>query len=48
VAIDISLYNYNFVDNVSLYIIITSYLIRGDFNIRKDIFLGKAGINYSI
>jgi hypothetical protein len=48
VAIDISLYNYNFVDNVSLYIIITSYLIRGDFNIRKGIFLGKAGINYSI
>jgi hypothetical protein len=48
VAINISLYNYNFINNVSLYIIITSYLIRGDFNMRKGIFLGKAGINYFI
>jgi hypothetical protein len=47
-AINISLYNYNFVNNISLYAIITSYLARGDFNILKGIFLGKAGINNSI
>jgi hypothetical protein len=48
VAVDISLYNHNFINNVSLYTIITSYLIRGDFNARKGMFLGKAGIDYSI
>jgi hypothetical protein len=48
VAVDISLYNYNFVNNVSLYAIITSYLVKGDFNTLKGIFLGKAGINNSI
>jgi hypothetical protein len=48
VAVDISLYNHNFVNNVFLYTIITSYLIRGDFNARKGMFLGKAGIDYSI
>jgi hypothetical protein len=48
VAIDISLYNHNFINNISLYTIITGYLARGDFNALKGIFLGKAGINNSI
>jgi hypothetical protein len=48
VAINISLYNYNFINNVSLYAIITGQLIRGDFNVLKGISLGKAGINNSV
>jgi hypothetical protein len=44
-AINISLYNYDFVNNISLYAIITSHLVRSDFNALKGIFLGKAGIN---
>ena len=44
-AINISLYNYNFINNISLYAIITSQLARGDFNALKGISLGKAGIN---
>jgi hypothetical protein len=47
-AINISLYNYDFVNNISLHAIITSYLAGGDFNTLKGIFLGKAGINNSI
>jgi hypothetical protein len=48
VAVNISLYDYNFINNVSLYAIITSQLARGDFNMLKGISLGKAGINNSI
>jgi hypothetical protein len=48
VAINISLYNYNFVNNVFLYIIITSYLTKSNFNARKGMFLGKARIDYFI
>jgi hypothetical protein len=48
VAVNISLYNYNFVNNVSLYAIITGQLARGDFNTLKGMSLGKAGINNSI
>jgi hypothetical protein len=47
-AINISLYNYDFINNISLYAVITSYLAGGDFNTLKGIFLGKAGINNSI
>jgi hypothetical protein len=47
-AINISLYNYDFVNNISLYAIITSYLVGGNFNVLKGMFLGKAGINNSI
>jgi hypothetical protein len=47
-AVNISLYNYNFFNNISLYIIITSYLIRSDFNAYKGIFLSKIEINYFI
>jgi hypothetical protein len=47
-AINISLYNYDFVNNIFLYAIITSYLAGGNFNILKAMFLGKAGINNSI
>jgi hypothetical protein len=48
VAVNISLYDYNFVNNVSLYAIIISQLARGDFNALKGISLGKAGINNSV
>jgi len=48
VAINISLYDYNFVNNVSLYAIITGQLARGDFNALKGMSLGKAEINNSI
>jgi hypothetical protein len=48
VAVNISLYNYNFVNNISFYAIITGQLIKGDFNTLKGISLGKAGINNSI
>jgi hypothetical protein len=48
VAINISLYNYNFINNISLYAIITGQLVRGDFNALKGISLGKAGINNSV
>jgi len=44
-AVNISLYNYNFVNNVSLYVIITGHLIKSDFNAFKDMFLSKAGID---
>ena len=44
-AINISLYNYYFINNVSLYIIITSYLTKSDFNTLKSMSLNKAGIN---
>jgi hypothetical protein len=47
-AINISLYNYDFINNISLYAVITSYLAGGDFNALKGIFLGKAGINNSV
>jgi hypothetical protein len=47
-AINISLYNYDFINNISLYAVITSHLAGGDFNTLKGIFLGKAGINNSI
>jgi hypothetical protein len=45
VAVNISLYDYNFINNISLYTIITGQLARGDFNTLKGISLGKAGIN---
>jgi hypothetical protein len=48
VAVNISLYNYNFINNVSLYAIITSQLVKGNFNVLKGISLGKAGINNSV
>jgi hypothetical protein len=48
VAINISLYNYNFINNISLYAIITSQLARGDFNTLKGMSLSKAGIDNSI
>jgi hypothetical protein len=48
VAVNISLYNYNFVNNISLHAIITNQLARGDFNALKGISLGKAGINNSV
>jgi hypothetical protein len=48
VAINISLYDYNFINNISLYTIITDQLARGDFNALKGMSLGKAGINNSI
>jgi hypothetical protein len=44
-TIDINLYNYNFINNVSFYIIIINHLIKSDFNTLKSIFLSKAGIN---
>jgi hypothetical protein len=44
-AINISLYDYDFVNNISLYAVITSYLTGGDFNMLKGISLSKAGIN---
>ena len=47
-AVNISLYNYNFVNNISLYAIITGQLARGDFNALKGMSLGKAGIDNSI
>jgi hypothetical protein len=47
-AVNISLYNYYFINNVSLYTIITSYLVKGDFNALKGVSLGKAEINNSI
>jgi hypothetical protein len=47
-TINISLYDYDFINNISLYVVITSHLARGDFNILKGIFLGKAGINNSV
>jgi len=43
--INIGLYNYNFINNVSLYIIIINHLTKSDFNIFKSIFLNKTGIN---
>ena len=47
-AVNISLYDYNFVNNISLYAIITSQLARGDFNALKGMSLGKAGIDNSV
>ena len=44
-AVNISLYNYNFVNNVSLYVIIIDYLIKSDFNTFKDMFLNKVEID---
>jgi hypothetical protein len=48
VAVNISLYDYNFVNNVSLHAIITGQLARGDFNALKGMSLGKAGIDNSV
>lgn len=47
-AVNISLYDYNFVNNISLHAIITGQLARGDFNALKGISLGKVGIDNSI
>jgi hypothetical protein len=38
----------DFVNNISLYAIIISHLVKSDFNTLKGIFLGKVGINNSI
>jgi hypothetical protein len=48
VAVNISLYDYNFINNISFHAIITGQLARGDFNTLKGMSLGKAGINNSI
>ena len=47
-AVNISLYDYNFVNNISLHAIIIGQLARGDFNALKGISLGKAGIDNSV
>jgi len=44
-TVDINLYNYNFINNISFYIIIINHLIKNDFNIFKSIFLNKTGID---
>jgi hypothetical protein len=48
VAVNISLYDYNFINNISFHAIITGQLARGDFNTLKGMSLGKVGINNSV
>ena len=44
-TVDINLYNYNFINNISFYIIIINHLMKSDFNAFKNIFLNKTGID---